>query len=103
LIPFVGQKYDFIEALDYSIYRGFGEITEILIPFTNCDQLLDSLYERGDFKAARFLNVAQSKLCKEELNATTVQVLPSFKQCVEQAKSDSEGAVAVQKIQVRRL
>ncbi|WP_414485988.1 hypothetical protein, partial [Stenotrophomonas maltophilia] len=54
-------------------------------------------------KAEGLMQGVLAKQAREELDSTTLQMPPDFRECVNQAKSESQGTAATQRAQARRL
>ena len=128
LLPFSDPKANDSEALRYAAYNGYKEMVKMLLPVSDpnaegsgalqsaarggYEEIVELLIPVSDVEAAcEQLDESEISLVKameadfrmKELQASTVQIPQSFKGCVDQARSDSQGTAAIQRAQARRL
>lgn len=99
LIPVSDPKSHNSQALGWAAFGGHQEIVELLIPVSDVDAACESL----DEAELAMVRAVEAKLKMKELQASTVQIQQSFNQCVDQAKSESQGTATPQRGQARRL
>jgi len=81
----------------------WGVVEENIRPNSDCSffklYMTDEQYE----KAEGFMQGVLAKQAREELDSTTLQIPPDFRECINQARSDSLGTAATPRAQTRRL
>lgn len=81
------------------------EIADRLAPISDLNIAKTKPFSKPelDAKIDTYIFKEEAKLQREELQSSTVQIPPSFNQCVDHAKSESQGAIQAQRAQARRL
>lgn len=100
LIPVSDPKVNASDALRLAVkYKGMEGIIKLLIPVSDVEAACEQL----DESEISLVKAMEADFRMKELQASTVQIPQSFKGCVDQARSDSQGTVATQRAQARRL
>ncbi len=99
LLPVSDPNAEGSDALASAAFKGHKEIVALLIPVSDVDTACKDL----DEKRVAMVRAVEAKLKMAELQASTVQIPQSFIQCVDQARTDSQGTVATQRAKARRL
>ena len=105
LLPFSDPKENDSEALRYAAGAGYEEIVELLAPVSDIELAINGLRSSEDAQILIRGTVAkiESFRSRVELDATTLRMSPTFRECVDQARSSSREKMATQRAQARRL